>query len=75
MAAPLPRRDPRVVRGADVRAADELGPGPLLRAAQGLALGAAAGLVAALLTPRPDRARRTLAADVTGTGPTSARQP
>jgi hypothetical protein len=34
------------------------GPSPLRRAVMGLGVGVAAGVVAALLTPRPARARR-----------------
>lgn len=59
----MPRRtSPTPLPGADVRVADEPGPGPVLRAVQGLLLGAAAGAIAAALTPRPERARRTYAA-------------
>jgi hypothetical protein len=36
----------------------EDGPSPLRRALLGLLIGAVAGGIAALLTPRPDRARR-----------------
>jgi len=53
---------------AQSRAADP-GPAPAVRAVLGLLVGAAAGVLAALLTPRPDRARRqaTLARAVDGT--------
>jgi hypothetical protein len=37
------------------------GPPPVARAVLGLLIGAAAGALAALLTPRPDRARRQAA--------------
>jgi hypothetical protein len=38
--------------------AENRGPGPLRRAVMGLGVGVAAGVLAALLTPRPARARR-----------------
>ncbi len=50
--------------GADIarhHAAADPGPPPLVRAVLGLGVGAAAGVLAALLTPRPERARRQAA--------------
>jgi hypothetical protein len=38
---------------------EDSGPNPMVRAAVGLLVGLAAGAVAAALTPRPDRARRS----------------
>jgi hypothetical protein len=38
--------------------AEDHGPSPLRRAVMGLGVGVAAGVLAALLTPRPARARR-----------------
>lgn len=50
--------------GGDIarhQAAEDPGPAPIVRAVLGLGVGAAVGVLAALLTPRPDRARRQAA--------------
>lgn len=63
--APAAARGAHPLPSEDIAAHHDVvdpGPRPLIRAALGLVLGAAAGALAALLIPRPKEARRRMSA-------------
>ena len=53
-------RDPAPPADHPVGLGEDSGPNPVVRGIVGLLVGLAAGALAAALTPRPQRARRTL---------------
>lgn len=64
--ATLGPRDPAPPPDHPVGLGEDSGPNPVVRAVVGLLVGLGAGALAAALTPRPDRARRT--SSMTGGG-------
>lgn len=58
--ATLGPRDPAPPPDHPVGLGEDSGPNPVVRAVVGLVVGLGAGALAAALTPRPERARRTI---------------